>query len=54
MSLIVELRKLKQLRKLGITNLKEENGLSLCVSISNMKYFVALCICARDDDILKL
>ncbi|KAL6340399.1 hypothetical protein AAG906_006054 [Vitis piasezkii] len=52
--LIAELGKLKQLRKLGITNLMEEDGLSLCASISNMKYLEALCICARDDDILKL
>ena len=52
--LIAELGKLKQLRKLGITNLMEEDGLSLCASISNMKYLEALCICARDDDILEL
>ncbi|KAL6340481.1 hypothetical protein AAG906_006145 [Vitis piasezkii] len=52
--LIAELGKLKQLRKLGITNLMEEDGLSLCASISNMKYLEALCIYAGDDDILKL
>ncbi|CBI24371.3 unnamed protein product, partial [Vitis vinifera] len=33
---------LKQLRKLGITNLMEEDGLSLYASISNMKYLRTL------------
>ena len=52
--LIAELGKLKQLRKLGITNLMEEDGPSLCASISNMKHLESLCIFSKDDDILKL
>ena len=54
MGLIEELGKLRQLRKLGITNLMEEDGLRLCASISNMKHLESLCICSKDDDILKL
>ena len=54
MGLIEELGKLGQLRKLGITNLMEEDGLSLCASISHMKHLESLCICSKDDDILKL
>ncbi|KAL6340460.1 hypothetical protein AAG906_006124 [Vitis piasezkii] len=54
MGLIEELGKLRQLRKLGITNLMEEDRLSLCASISNMKHLESLCICSNDDDILKL
>ena len=54
MGLIEELGNLRQLRKLGITNLTEEDGPSLCASISNMKHLESLCIFSKDDDILKL
>ena len=54
MGLIEELGKLRQLRRLGITNLVEDDGLRLCASISNMKHLESLCICSKDDDILKL
>ena len=52
--LIEELGKLRQLRRLGIVNLMEEDGPSLCASISNMKYLESLVIISKDDGILNL
>ena len=52
--LIEELGKLRQLRRLGIVNLMEEDGPSMCASISNMKYLEPLVIISKDDGILNL
>ena len=52
--LIEELGKLRQLRRLGIVNLMEEDGPSMCASISNMKYLESLVIISKDDGILNL
>ena len=52
--LIEELGKLRQLRRLGIVNLMEEDGPSMCASISNMKYLESLVIFSKDDGILNL
>ena len=52
--LIEELGKLRQLRRLGILNLMEEDGPSMCASISNMKYLESLGIVSKDDGILNL
>ena len=52
--LIEELGKLRQLRRLGIINLMEEDGPSMCASISNMKYLESLVIVSKDDGILNL
>ena len=52
--LIEELGKLRQLRRLGIVNLLEEDGPSMCASISNMKYLESLLIFSKDDGILNL
>ena len=52
--LIEELGKLRQLRRLGIVNLMEEDGPSMCASISNMKYLESLAIISKDDGILNL
>ena len=52
--LIEELGKLRQLRRLGIVNLMEEDGPSMCASISNMKYLESLVIISNDDGILNL
>ena len=52
--LIEELGKLRQLRRLAIVNLMEEDGPSMCASISNMKYLESLVIFSKDDGILNL
>ena len=52
--LIEELGKLRQLRRLGIVNLMEEDEPNMCASISNMKYLESLVIFSKDDGILNL
>ena len=52
--LIEELGKLRQLRRLAIVKLMEEDGPSMCASISNMKYHESLVIISKDDGILNL
>ncbi|RVW69996.1 Disease resistance protein RPM1 [Vitis vinifera] len=46
--------KVEAVEKAGHYNLVEDDGLRLCASISNMKHLESLCICSKDDDILKL
>ncbi|THF94782.1 hypothetical protein TEA_007170 [Camellia sinensis var. sinensis] len=50
LSLIKELEKLRQLRKLGITNLEREHGRALCAAIEKMKYLKRLSVRASSDD----
>ncbi|GMP78493.1 hypothetical protein CsSME_00034411 [Camellia sinensis var. sinensis] len=53
--LIKELKKLKQLRKLGITKLEREHGRGLCAAIEKMKCLQRLSVRAlSDDEILDL
>ena len=52
---IIELGKLRQLRKLGITKLTRENGQPLCASITNMNHLKSLSISSStEDEILDL
>ncbi|PRQ59898.1 putative P-loop containing nucleoside triphosphate hydrolase, leucine-rich repeat domain, L [Rosa chinensis] len=48
--LIQELRKLRQLRKLGLKNLRCEDGQALCASIENMNHLESLEVCAMGED----
>lgn len=49
-SLIQALGKLRQLRKLGLKNLKCEDGQALCASIENMNHLESLEVCAMSED----
>ena len=46
--LINEIGMLKQLRKLGIVNLKKENGRDLCIALENMPHLRTLCVVASE------
>ncbi|KAI8003007.1 Disease resistance protein RPM1 [Camellia lanceoleosa] len=50
LSLIKELEKLRQLRKLGITKLERGHGRALCAAIEKMKYLQHLSVRASNDD----
>ncbi|XP_021768110.1 disease resistance protein RPM1-like [Chenopodium quinoa] len=54
MTLFRELRKLKQLRKLGITKLATHNGKILCESIALMTHLESLEVCSEEDGMLDL
>ncbi|XP_034889246.1 disease resistance protein RPM1 [Populus alba] len=45
--LINEIGMLKQLRKLGIVNLKKENGRDLCIALENMPHLLSLSIASE-------
>ncbi|KAK4275268.1 hypothetical protein QN277_018382 [Acacia crassicarpa] len=49
-SLIKELKKLKQLKKLGITKLRSQNGKDLCSVIDSLTNLTSLWIGAMDED----
>jgi disease resistance protein RPM1 len=50
LNLIAELKKLKQLRKLGLKNVKREYGNALCESIEEMKFLESLHISAISEN----
>nr|AHB64357.1 NBS-LRR protein [Cicer arietinum] len=49
--LIIELGKLKQLRKLSLLDVREEQGISLCNSINKMSHLEVLYIKAKSEDV---
>ncbi|CAN6709721.1 unnamed protein product [Malus baccata var. baccata] len=53
--LIKELEKLRQLRKLGLKNLKREDGRAVCASVEKMNYLESLILTAiNEDEVLDL
>ncbi|XP_048446377.1 disease resistance protein RPM1-like [Pyrus x bretschneideri] len=55
MRLIKELGKLRQLRKLGLKNLKSEDGRAVCASVEKMKHLESLILTAvNEDEVLDL
>ncbi|XP_048446379.1 disease resistance protein RPM1-like [Pyrus x bretschneideri] len=55
MRLIKELGKLRQLRKLGLKNLKSEDGRAVCASIEKMNHLESLLLTAiNEDEVLDL
>jgi disease resistance protein RPM1 len=52
--LINEIGMLKRLRKLGIMNLKKENGRDLCIALENMPHLRSLWVASENSGILDL
>ncbi|KAK8660753.1 hypothetical protein V6N13_051664 [Hibiscus sabdariffa] len=50
----IELARLKQLKKLGISRLKPKHGAALCTSIEQMNKLQSLAISAKGEDFLEL
>ncbi|XP_038725407.1 disease resistance protein RPM1-like [Tripterygium wilfordii] len=54
-NLLIDLRKLTNLKKLGVTKLTRENGKDLCIAVEKMKQLEYLNVCSTSvDDVLDL